>query len=396
VAELGVSPPTYEAYRAFTKGMEHFLREEFGPAIPCLEQAIALDPGFTRAMLMAAAAHANLGQWERVGPLLEALEAVAERLSPFEAGALRWHQARLAGDREATYAAASLGWRRYPGTVAHFLAGLSALEASRPRQTVEIFRTLDPERGWLRQFHRYWDVLTAAHHALGEHVVELEAARRGRRRFPLLLAGLAWEVRALAAAGQVASLEERLWEASELPPQHGWSCVGVWLMAAAELRAHGGGPLAAAWAERALERARRHSEAGPLTAPPRSELAFALCAAERWQEAQGLFRRLAAQSPRDLDLKGRLGVLAARRGEVREASSADRALRECRRPYLFGRHTLWRARIAALLGHGTGAVELLQGAFAEGLAFGLELHSDPDLEPLRAHPRFQALVRPRG
>jgi hypothetical protein len=66
------------------------------------------------------------------------------------------------------------------------------------------------------------------------------------------------------------------------------------------------------------------------------------------------------------------------------------------RPYLFGRETVWRARVAALLGEADRAVRLLVRAFAEGHSHGVELHADPDLEPLREDEAFRRLLRPKG
>ncbi len=52
-------------------------------------------------------------------------------------------------------------------------------------------------------------------------------------------------------------------------------------------------------------------------------------------------------------------------------------------PYLRGSHTLWRARIAALLGNRDEAVQILRPAFREGVGHGLWIHIDADLESLR-------------
>jgi hypothetical protein len=231
---------------------------------------------------------------------------------------------------------------------------------------------------------------------LGEHQVELEVARRGRALFPTLLSNLAYEARALAAAGDEAALGDRAQEARDLPVQHAWSYGKLLMDAAGELRAHGRPQAATAWAGRAVDWLRRNSTSGPLGAPARSELALGLYVAGCWEEAATMFRQLAAEFPQNVDYQGRLGVLAARRGGAREALDVDRELEALRRPYLFGRHTLWRARIAALLGEIAKSVELLVRAFSEGVPHGLELHADADLEPLQACAPFQELLRPKG
>ena len=63
-------------------------------------------------------------------------------------------------------------------------------------------------------------------------------------------------------------------------------------------------------------------------------------------------------------------------------------------PYLFGRNTYQRARIAAQLGDRPGAVELLRAAFTQGKPYDLTLHTDRALEPLRGYEAFDHLVLP--
>jgi hypothetical protein len=41
-------------------------------------------------------------------------------------------------------------------------------------------------------------------------------------------------------------------------------------------------------------------------------------------------------------------------------------------------------------------MSLLNGAFADGLAFGIELHRDVDLEPLHSLSSFRELVGPQN
>ena len=101
------------------------------------------------------------------------------------------------------------------------------------------------------------------------------------------------------------------------------------------------------------------------------------------------------QFPDDVDDNGILGTLAARRGDRAEATRISEWLRQLSRPYLVGSHTFWRARISALLGQETSAVDLLRDAFAQGAAFTIEVHRDMDLEPLKNNRAFLELVRPK-
>ena len=89
-----------------------------------------------------------------------------------------------------------------------------------------------------------------------------------------------------------------------------------------------------------------------------------------------------------------LGGIAARTGDPRTALAYSRELTAMNRDYLFGQHTLGRAAIAARLGEKDEAVALLRRAVSEGVRFGTNLHSDPDLLALREYPPFQEFIRP--
>jgi hypothetical protein len=86
----------------------------------------------------------------------------------------------------------------------------------------------------------------------------------------------------------------------------------------------------------------------------------------------------------------------ARLGDRDGASDVDERLAAIDRPYLYGQTTLWRARIAAVLGERERAVVLLRNAFAEGLRYGIWLHRDIHFESLSDHAAFQELKRPKG
>lgn len=74
----------------------------------------------------------------------------------------------------------------------------------------------------------------------------------------------------------------------------------------------------------------------------------------------------------------------------------DSVLRRMDVPYRPGLTTFRRAPIAAQSGERDRAIALLRRAFAEGLAYGPALHSDPQRKPLRDYPPFQARRRPDG
>ena len=101
----------------------------------------------------------------------------------------------------------------------------------------------------------------------------------------------------------------------------------------------------------------------------------------------------------NLEALGHLGVVAARLGEQDDAQRISQRLAVWEYPYLHGRHTYWRASIAAALGDRDDAVRLLRQAFAEGLwfvgTFEDMRHGDMNLDPLRGYPPFVRLMAPK-
>jgi tetratricopeptide (TPR) repeat protein len=123
--------------------------------------------------------------------------------------------------------------------------------------------------------------------------------------------------------------------------------------------------------------------------------AWALCVAERWDEARRAYQQLAQQEPGEIRWLGALGFLAARRGDRAEALRISEQLRVVKGAYLLGQNTRWRAGIAAWLGEKDRAVELLRAAFAEGVWHDRAVHQHLDLAPLRGYPPFEELIRAR-
>src|SRR5919201_3648191 len=87
----------------------------------------------------------------------------------------------------------------------------------------------------------------------------------------------------------------------------------------------------------------------------------------QYNEAYALMRSLAAEDTSNVDYRGALGVLAARRGNGAEAARLDTWLAARRGPYLRGAPTMYRAEIAAVLGDPDRALALLRDAIAQGL-----------------------------
>ena len=371
-------PPTYASYSAFSRGMDAHIGTRFEEAIPRFVEAHALDSTFVLPLLYASIASTNLGRYAYADSLLRVVDASRWRLSDYHQTWLDYRKAFVAGEKAAALEAIRKAALLAPDSRAGYNRAVAAYERGELEEARQALRALSPDRGSMRGFVGYWDLLTNIHHALGDDRTARSSALEARRRHPDRLFALASTTRVLAAAGSFKDLDVTLQEASRMPPDpFGWNMGLLLSEAADEARAHGHRAAADSLAMRALAWYASDSSARGMFA--RAEIAYR---SGRSREALPPIEKLVAIDSGNPNYVGLRGLVMAQSGNRAVAvASADR-LREMRRDYEFGRSSLYRARIAARLGDREAAKALLQAAFDQGMAFGVWLHRDPDLAGL--------------
>jgi tetratricopeptide (TPR) repeat protein len=404
-------PPSLAAYRRYAAGAEIFSRYDFQAAAQEFLAAHRVDSTFVVPLLWAGIAQNLAGAPATADSLFRIADRARHRLAPADRYLLDalWAEAR-ADFPTALRAGRELARVAPASTSALLLIGWQGTRANRPAEAAAALMRIDPEK--LRGYPGYWEVLTQAYHLLGDYGRELAAAERGRRQHPDRLTSLYNQARALAALGRLEDVERLLDEVVDLPEEPGYRPVEVVEAVGGELRAHGHEAAAQAAFARALRWYDERSAAERGTPTFRARHAEALYLAGRFDEAGRLVESLLplpsftwghagylgvmpGTPADDVARRGYVGTLAARQGNRAMALAADSALAAVRRPYLFGRHTYWRARIAALLGDRERSVALLREALQEGQMYPT-LHGDADLTSLRDLPDFRELVRPKG
>src|SRR6267142_1679121 len=370
-------PPRYDAYLAFTAGVEIFYGgRRARDALPYLLRAAALDSTYALPLIWAAWAHAGtaLDQCDSTAAIAERLTAM--RLTSLEQMQIDRVMARCRGDLAAAYA---LG--------------------SRLGEAVTILERLHPDSGALSGRAGYYNWLTNAYHVLGQHDRELEAAQRARRRFPRNLATLRMELLALAALRRGREVNERFDEIEALPPDPIRLPAPVMREIALDLAAHGETAAARVALGRTLAWHASRPRAEQAQEPMRFERAETYYAAGYADSARAIAADLARAHPQNEQYAGLLGVLAAQRGDRADAARLDRLLVALERPLGRGQATYWRSCIAALLGQRDAAVDLLARALDAGYVYQvrfLNVHVEPSFRTLREYPRFQKLMAPKG
>jgi serine/threonine-protein kinase len=411
-ANVASRPPSIEAYRLYIQGLDRFLHPagrfksetalEDLEAADVLRRAAARDSIFTAPLIWAVLAYRNAFEFGRADSLLRRLEAVEDRLAPWDRAMVAYHRAGLSGDREEQYRAAKRVVELSPDSEWSYKLAQAAMSLNRPREAADILLAMDPDRGWIGEWFPYWRGLSFALHLAGDYDAEQAAVERFRYRFPNKWS-IGWVVairtRALVGLG-------RTEEALRLPVDtdthipHG--------EVALHLRAHGHEKPA----RRAIDAYLSKWVDGADTMPPSRYAAQFLeevgrwddagsvieRGIARWAEAEGSTQPLSRLSLNSLvNWHGEAGVLAAKTGERGEVERHLRWLEELKLPYPFGRTAIWQAQIAAQLGEKKEAVELLRRAFAEGYADHISIHLGfHHLEPLRDYPPFVELVRAKG
>lgn len=388
-------PPTFEAYEEFVEGSMLEARGDFPAALRHYGWAAALDTTFTFPLVTSALTSLMRSNAEPTDSLLRILSAVSNRLPPLQRRLLDYMLAVRAENWTAAHDAIRDAAQMAPERFSYRLA-VGATHLNRPREAVEALSRHGMDSIFKDAIQSYWLVLTLSLHQLGEHRTELAAARRARRNRPQSASALAQEVRALAALGRVDAVESLLDSVLTLPRDGWFTPAEAFMAAGVELRAHGYPEAAAAAFARAIawHKARPNDERS--SDLRREQLAFALYAAGALDEADTVFRSLAAAHPDVPEYWGPVGTIAARRADRAAAEAIAERLSHIEHPAPApGQEAIvWRARIAALLGDPDQSMRLLIDAFGnQGTA---QLHGDMDFAGLASHPGFRDFVRPKG
>lgn len=383
-------PPTYEAYRAFSEAMTLYIAVENEQALPLFLRAFKLDSSFTSALLYASISLSNLGEWSRADSLLSAVSDRRESLSKYDRAWLDYRLAFVRGNHERALAAIREAAREAPQSKAAYNHAVEAFLSGHVREALAAVEALPPDRGAMRGFSPYWDIYGAILHALGLYDKEYDVAVAARKAYPDRLTRFTPLVRAEAARGQLGPLARTMREAAGIPTDPvGWDYGHLLAEAAEELNAHEHANAATVYFEQ-LRQWLQANDRGPSS---RWRLVKTFYAQGQLNVARAQLASLRRLDPTNAEYLGMTGLLYSRTGERAAAQVIMDSLSRRRVPYEFGTGSLYRARIAATLGHRDLAVSALRAAFAEGRSYELSLHRDIDFESLRGYPPFEQLKR---
>ncbi len=395
-----VQPPTYEAYAEFMEatdaemvqgdereGLRHYLR------------AATLDTTFYMAFLEAFNDYEGVGDFAHADSIAHVLSRKRDELGPYERAYLDVDLMDIRGDHNGALVAAREWVRRSPTSQeALWELESNAVATNRPREAANVWPRINPDHGlYAGSASAYIDYAEALH-ALADYAGELRVTTVAHQKYPHDVRVLARLVRALGALGRTAEVLAQLDSLPLLSDASDEQTANEFASMGRELHVHGLSLLSQLAFDRAiaLYRAQRSTAAREgIAEDPRTHVTIALNDAGRWAEAYPLAKQMVAVHPDSVDDWGVFGVLAARTGRRDEVVRASAQLKALSQPYAFGRNTMWRGRIASVLGDRDVAVDLVRQALAEGQYY-YAVHVIAEFDTLRGYPPFQELIRPKG
>jgi TolB-like protein/tetratricopeptide (TPR) repeat protein len=387
-------PPTFAAYQAFSEGMDAYVRTEFKSALASFLHAHELDSTFVTPLVYAANCYTNVKNYPAADSVWALLSRRTGALSQYDRYWVEYSRAELRGAHIAALAAIRKAALLAPESKATYNFAVQAYEARQPFAAESALLQLSPDRGPMRGWLPYWEVLTDALHIQGKHESELTAAHTARLRFPEDPASYALEVRALAALHRTRDITAMLDETERTSAFTPLQLGEVAFEAISELRAHGDSVSAIPFLTQADRWFARDSGQHPLEAMwGRVQIA---AYRGSWSEATVLGKVLVKADPSSVKYRGMLGVALAKSGDQVAARRILAYLAEDRQPYTLGIPQYEAARVAAALGQKEEAVRLILLAHSKGypLYYEYPLSNDPHRDIVLGDLRQDPLLRP--
>jgi tetratricopeptide (TPR) repeat protein len=354
-------PPTFDAYRAFDRGLASYNRQEYGPAAAEFRYAWNADTTFVPALIYAAMSHWNRDELAWVDTLVGMAAARRDQLNTYDQLQVEYLAALLASDGEKAVNAGRRAVAIAPESRVAYNLGRDLIAMDRAAEGRAVLEAIRPDRGLMKGWQSYWTQLAHARHLTGAHEEELQAARSMRRAFPEARVGTVLEARALAVLGRAKELDSLLTATAALPARTYWSHGAALVVSGEEMLAHGDTVSGRRNLERAVEWLRGELRAEPGTREHRYWLGSALYNLARWREAAAVFAQLHKDFP---DRPQYQGLDALGRARLGEHAKALKILGDPP-PSARGEHTTFRARLAGIAGDTAAARALRLQALRE-------------------------------
>ncbi len=394
-------PPRWEALEV------HLAAPATVDGLPGFRQALQLDPDYHAVWYAISVIYSNFGMWQEAIEALDELDAQPEKLTPYGRHMSAAFRAGLNGQNSTERHHLLRAREVEPRADVRRKLAVTAMALGRPREAVVLLSERLAENPKVAPPGvRYFAQLADAFFMLGQYEQMVEIARRGRVAFPDSAWVVSEEACGLAALGRLEELDRLIDECRTVQYSDPEGAGFIMSRAVEVLRSHGHPGDALTLARRAVEWHRGRAPVASSSWRRRLFFSDAIYNAEEWDEARHQYLELADEvgdikpvlryeDARPMSVYGRLGVVAARLGDGKEAERISALLQDVE-GFTWGEPSFYQALIAAQLGRTGRALQLLRQALADGLSVGDLLWKSSEFESLWDNPEFQELVRPKG
>jgi tetratricopeptide (TPR) repeat protein len=388
--EVLTPPPSLPIYRMSLEANELRSMSRHSEALAIYQQMSELDTAWLSYKVQQQSSLFSTNRFAEADSVWAYLDVRRDRLTRMEQAWADYLHAFQQGDFEQEYRIVREMVEMDPASAAYNAANTCS-RSNRLDEAMEHIAMRDTTSLWGLNWYNWDSVHFSVLVRLGLLEDALELSHHAQTRHPESTGPLLWEAEVLTALGRIDEVQAVLEEARAHPATTGsWSPAEPMRIAAMVAAATGRTEEARRFSELAL------AEASQSQGDTRGLRARALAYAQRWGEAETLFRELVEETPTSRGNVGLLGWVLANQGKRHEAESMRDRLVELEPVYrLRGLVLYWEAAISTSLGEHGRAIRELQEAVRSGYRYGPWTIWYPWFTPLHDDPRYQALVAPK-
>lgn len=390
--------PTYPAYVEYVGGLKAWTDDDARTAATRFERVIRLDSSFVSVVpLLYQAWMGTANRSTSAESLLTVFAAKQHLMAPYDQAQLAFITGFNSGDREGMYQATRRMAQLAPHSPdAQWSLGFAAATTNRFDEALQAFKAAEVDRWWTKDklfASIHWQSIS--YHLLRRHADELAHVRAIIAQHPFEEDACMYELRAMAPLSAPPELERAIngCIAASGGTDAAWRANAT-VMVSAELRAHDRPRESAQFAVAALALFRDALKRDSSSRQLREGLAFARMELGQWADALAILEPAARALPDNAPPKfaANAAIVAAKLGRTALADEMLARLSDSTPTPFFH---LQRARVLAHRSRTLEAIAELRAATAKGLSATELFHANFGLEPLRRHPAYDALVKPR-
>ena len=386
--------PVYAAYLESLEGAKCFSKFDYRTAINHFEKAQALDPEFPSPLISQYWAYGNLGDREGCNSVAAKLIQLSPKLGEMDGLQLKLVHAAILGNNFSSLEVMRKIVKLQGYSINGYRLGLEAYRANYPLEAVKAFEQQNLDAPFMENWKPAWyGQYSNALHMVEDYEKELEIGRSYAQDYPQYQFAYVIQGRSLVALGRIAEVDALIEKVTGSKEIGGVPANFVRQMGL-EFRRHGYPELALKYFEYSISllKSMKPEEQKNL----RTGIFWSYYVADKWDEAEALAKELAQEFPEDITHLGRLGAVAARKGDVKEAKRIFNLLGETKDPRWINETRYRQSLIASILGEKETAVNLIKELLENGWDYGPGWYVNTDYEPLRDYEPFKKLFAIKG